>query len=98
MPPPSAWAAPKLSAAELDLHTVAPETKSCNGMQVLVDQACPVNLGLSFGAAGADDVMYRRFLRIPDMTLPVAPGGNGDLVYTLSPLPEGLAFDADART
>ena len=76
----------------------APTTKTCNGVRIPIDQACRTNLEPSFGAAGVDDVMYQRFLRIPEMTLPEALGGDGGLAYMLSALPEGLVFDAGERT
>ena len=76
----------------------APATKACNGARIPIDQACRTNLEPSFGAAGVDDVMYQRFLRIPKMTLPEALGGDGGLAYMLSALPEGLVFDAGERT
>ena len=75
-----------------------PATKACNGERIPVDQMCWVGLRPSFGAALVDDVTYLRFLRISEMALPEAASGDGELVYTLSPLPEGLAFNADERT
>ncbi len=31
------------------------------------------------------------------LTLPIATAGNGDITYTLAPLPAGLSYDADTR-
>ena len=76
----------------------APTTKACNGVRIPIDQACRTNLEPSFSAASVDDVMYQRFLRIPEMALPEALGGDGGLAYMLSALPEGLVFDAGERT
>ena len=53
----------------------------------------------SFGAsAHIADQRYTQNRRIPPLTLPQASGGDGALVYALTPtLPAGLEFDAAAR-
>ncbi len=59
------------------------------------------NTAPTFGAAGASaaDQTYAVGVEIETLTLPAATGGNGDLVYALSPdPPPGLVFDGAART
>ena len=51
----------------------------------------------SFGDATVANQMYEAGVAIT-LELPPASGGNGDLTYTLSPLPLGLEFDAASRT
>ena len=46
-----------------------------------------------------DDQIYLQNSAIAILTLPIATGGDGVLTYALSPSPpDGLTFDADART
>ncbi len=45
-----------------------------------------------------DDQTYTAGAQITDLTLPEATGGNGDITYTLAPLPSGLVFTAGTRT
>ncbi len=52
----------------------------------------------TFSQTIADQNWFRTY-RIEDVQLPAASGGNGALTYTLTPaLPDGLIFDARART
>ena len=55
---------------------------------------------LGFGGATVDDQSYIKDKAIDTLTLPAATGGGGTYTYSLSPttLPEGLSFDATART
>ena len=51
----------------------------------------------AFGETIADQI-YNRGIAIEPLTLPEATGGNGALIYTLTPsLPAGLTFDGAAR-
>ena len=51
-----------------------------------------------FGATRIDAQLFRTDSTIADLTLPAATGGDGTLVYTLSPaLPNGLIFNAATR-
>ncbi len=55
--------------------------------------------GFSFGGAAVADQSWIKDLPIATLTLPAATGGNGTTTYSLSPsLPDGLSFDASART
>ena len=52
----------------------------------------------SFEDAAIADKRWKQSTAVTAFTLPTASGGDGALVYALSPqLPEGLAFDADTR-
>ncbi len=54
---------------------------------------------LSFGGAAIADQSWHKDDAISTLTLPQATGGSGSLTYSLSPtLPNGLSFDASART
>ena len=54
---------------------------------------------LAFAAdAAIDDQVYTTGTAIADLVLPEASGGTGELTYSVSALPEGLAFDAATRT
>ena len=70
-----------------------PITKECNGVQIPVDQACVVNKIPTFGSAVVARQTYTVGLRIDELTVPTAEGGDGDLSYALAPLPDGLSFD-----
>ena len=53
----------------------------------------------TFGQSTIDDQSWPEDVAITDLVLPAATGGDGALVYSLSPgLPAGLAFDAATRT
>ena len=56
--------------------------------------------GEPFFSAGASiaDQTYTVGTAIADLVLPEAAGGDGTLTYSVSALPEGLAFDAATRT
>ena len=55
--------------------------------------------GLSFGSSTIADQSYVKDTAIATLTLPQATGGSGSVTYSLSPsLPNGLSFDAAART
>ena len=59
----------------------------------------PENPSLAFAAdAAIDDQTYTAEWQIADLVLPEASGGTGDLTYSVSDLPAGLAFDAATRT
>ena len=55
------------------------------------------DLAPSFGDAGIPTRRYRLGRTIEPWTLPAASGGNGELTYSLAPLPDGLRFDASSR-
>ena len=52
----------------------------------------------SFGPVIVAPRVYQVGTPIPVLTLPEAVGGDGDIRYTLTPIPPGLTFDPDART
>ena len=53
----------------------------------------------AFGDAMVESQRYRVGSPIANLTLPAATGGDGPVVYGLTPaLPDGLSFDANART
>ena len=57
------------------------------------------NADLSFGAATIADQSWHKDDAITTLNLPQATGGSGSITYSLSPsLPNGLSFDASART
>ena len=59
----------------------------------------PQNADLSFGGATIADQSWHKDDAITTLTLPQATGGSGSITYSLSPsLPNGLSFDASART
>ena len=70
-----------------------PITKACNDIQIPVDQACVLNKIPTFGSAVVARQTYTIGLRIDELTVPTAGGGDGDLSYALAPLPDGLSFD-----
>ena len=51
----------------------------------------------SFGIPALPDASYPVRFAISDVTLPAASGGNGDLSYSLTPIPAGLSFDPASR-
>ena len=51
------------------------------------------DLAPSFGDAGIATRRYMLGRRIEPWTLPAASGGNGELAYSLMPVPAGLSFD-----
>ncbi len=59
----------------------------------------PAQPAISFGGSTVADQSYAEGAAIAALTLPQASGGAGTLTYSVSPaLPEGLSFDASART
>ena len=52
----------------------------------------------SFEGATVADQMFSAGVAIDALELPAASSGNGDLTYSLRPVPPGLAFDAGSRT
>ncbi len=59
----------------------------------------PAQPAISFGGSTVADQTYAEGAAIAALTLPQAAGGAGTLTYSVSPaLPEGLSFDAAART
>ena len=52
----------------------------------------------SFGDETVANQMFSAEVAIQPLVLPEATGGNGDLTYSLRPVPPGLAFDAGSRT
>ena len=52
----------------------------------------------SFDGATVADQMFSAGVVINALELPAALSGNGDLTYSLRPVPPGLAFDAASRT
>ena len=62
------------------------------------ESAEPENPSLAFADdAAIDDQTYTADWPIADLVLPEASGGTGDLTYSVSDLPAGLAFDASTR-
>ena len=54
---------------------------------------------ISFGSATVEGMVYVLNSAVRPRTLPEASGGDGPIVYTVSPaLPAGLSFDAATRT
>ncbi len=62
------------------------------------ESATPTLPAVSFGGAMVSTQLYTRSTRIGALQLPAASGGTGSYAYTLTPVPTGLVFDADART
>ena len=63
------------------------------------ESAEPENPSLAFADdAAIDDQTYTADWPIADLVLPEASGGTGELTYSVSDLPTGLAFDASTRT
>ena len=63
------------------------------------ESAEPENPSLAFADdAAIDDQTYTADWPIDDLVLPEASGGTGELTYSVSDLPTGLAFDASTRT
>ena len=52
----------------------------------------------SFNGATVPNQMFSAGEAIDALELPAASSGNGDLTYSLRPVPPGLAFDAASRT
>ena len=52
----------------------------------------------SFGDETVANQMFSAEVAIQPLVLPEATGGNGDLTYSLRPVPPGLVFDAGSRT
>ena len=52
----------------------------------------------SFGAQTVPAQNYIVNSQITNLTLSVATGGNGDLMYSLAPLPTGLTFNSDPNS
>ena len=62
------------------------------------EEATPLAVGgLMFSETIANQT-YTENTAITDLELPVATGGMGTLTYTLTPVPDGLMFDATNRT
>ncbi len=57
----------------------------------------PPDTSPSFGSETVADQDYPVRMAITSVTLPGASGGNGDLSYTLTPIPLGLNFDDATR-
>lgn len=52
-----------------------------------------------FGGAAVGDLVFEQGRLIPETVLPAASGGEGRLIYRISPrLPAGLSFDSETRT
>jgi low density lipoprotein receptor-related protein 5/6 len=51
----------------------------------------------TFGTATLPAQSYRVTFAIDSVSLPAAMNGDGDLIYALTPLPDGLLFDATTR-
>ena len=52
----------------------------------------------SFGNQRVETQRYVAGVAIPNLVLPRATGGDGTLNYRLTPVPQGMSFDARART
>ena len=61
------------------------------------DDDTPPGTTLSFSGTVTAQV-YTKNTAITDLVLPGATGGMGMLTYTLTPVPDGLMFDANTRT
>ena len=56
-------------------------------------------MGLAFAEGTmVDDVVSTAGAAMPDVVLPEAAGGSGDIAYSVSDLPAGLSFDPAMRT
>ena len=79
---------------------VRARTATDTGGWSAVATAMPVpNVVPDFGTATVANQSYALGTKITDLELPAATGGNGTLVYALSPdPPAGLSFDAGTRT
>ena len=76
-------------------HGVTGDDRITDGGEVTVT----INRAPVFGMAMVADQTYTAGMAIPPLTLPEATSGNGMLAYDLTgAIPDGLAFDADART
>ena len=65
----------------------------------VVDDGTPMMDPLAFAEGMMiDEVGVTQGSPMSDVMLPEAAGGEGDIAYTVSELPAGLAFDADTRT
>ena len=53
---------------------------------------------LAFDFAGVEDQEYTAGTAISALVLPEATGGEGEITYSVSELPDGLSFDAATRT
>ena len=74
---------------------------SCGGTTPKMEEPPPEpDTSPSFGTQTTPEIpplSVRVALPIP-VPLPAATGGNGDLTYTLTPIPQGLSFDPATRT
>ena len=75
--------------------TLTYAVSDANGASTSVDFTVTVNASLTLTASG--DQNYTLDTAIDDLQLPVATGGTGTLVYTLTSVP-GLNFNAGTRT
>ena len=78
-----------------DTFDLTYEVTDDNGATTSVDFTVIVNTGLALTASGNQN--YTRGTAITALQLPVATGGTGTLVYTLTSVP-GLTFTASTRT
>ena len=81
-------------------HTVTGYGSVIDGGRVTVTVTAPATPSApSFGTAMVADQTYSAGASIPTLTLPAATADDGTLSYALTgPIPDGLNFDADART
>ena len=68
-----------------------------SGMPKVEDTPPPVDKMPTFGTAMVPAQSFRVTFAIDSVNLPAAMNGDGDLVYALTPLPDGLLFDPTTR-
>ena len=87
------------TAADADDNTATDDADTLD-FSITVNEAQAPNTAPTFAAgAGINDQIYTIGIEIPDLTLPMATGGDGATTYALTPLdelPDGLSFDGTA--
>ena len=84
-------------AISIGTNTLTYTVTDANGDSTSMDFTVTVNPGLAPLTAPADQ-NYTEGNEIDSLPLPVATGGTAPLVYTLTDLPAGLAFNPQTRT
>ncbi len=84
-------------AISIGTTTLTYTVTDANGDSTSMDFTVTVNPGLAPLTAPADQ-NYTQGNEIDSLPLPVATGGTAPLVYTLTDLPAGLAFNPQTRT
>ena len=85
--------------SSLDLFSEGTEAEESEESEETEESEESEESSLAFAAdAAIDDQVYTTGTAIADLVLPAASGGTGELTYSVSALPAGLAFDAATRT